>query len=843
MSERVPRKETDLKDDRKVISAPTLWQAYACSKHVKVTNFLPFATIEIELNGAVLPGQPVGLPEPNGALVPLPSALAGGEILRARQKTAVATSDWSNTIIVVKYQEHFPAGLPRPEINPAPVFECGARTGVSNLLVGANVWITANNTEVGRVDGCNDHQGINVTPDYGLNQDVLAQSSLCNDKSPLSALEKTKGYPYPLPVLGFDPVTNGQPQIRITNVANGARVHLKMNGANMGVSGCWGGSLLWAIPGGVPPGAFFEAVQTLCSSQPPSNPGTTTAQPCGSLPPPAVYPVQVGDTSVTILNYAWGATVKVYVNGVKVGENSGSVVTFPDPIKWNDVILVGQEIGNCKSDFLTKLTPACVAPPVGFNPTSLNLFPVGQREYDKSGAKGNVFYPAEEDGTDKPFNKKLAALKRSPIIFLVHGNHSELDPSYKGYDYFQVKLARMGFIAVSVDCNSVNGSFSGGGVANIEARVNLIIASIKLFQSFDASSGDIFSKKIDFTKVGLMGHSRGGDAVVMTPEMINLAGVNILGVLALAPTDARFQLLGTNVNPKKFEFMTILPAGDGDVWQNSGARFYDRCAPPKFKSQLYVHFANHNYFNRKWVTDDGMGPPRMMRFEHENILAVYGCAFFRNVLFGESSMMPFLTGHVLPAGARTDNVHLSIQLKKSTTVDNHEQSGGIGTNTMGMTTSQSSLSAKEFAFMQNSSASFNDSFFGSSTGMVIEYEKENAIFTSNLDPVQNLKNREVWIRAAEVFSGHPHSDTGFQLGLTDLSGSTVWVDSNAVGGIPDPYPHPNRFKTMLKTLRFKGSCFGTLNRRFNIEKIQAIKIRCNRPPRHPALAFDDLQII
>ena len=843
MAERIPRKEIDLKDDPKIISAPTLWPAYACSKHVKVTNFIPFATIEIQLNGAVVASQPVGLPEPNGALITLPSALAGTEVLRARQKTSTATSDWSNIVTAVKYQEHFPAGLPRPEINPAPVFECGARTGVANLLVGANVWITANNTEVGRVDGCKDHQGINVMPDYGLNQDVVAQSSLCNDKSPLSVVEKTKAYTYPLPTTGYDAVYNGSPQIRITNVANGARVHLKMNGANMGTSGCWGDSLLWTIPGGVPPAANFEATQTLCSSQPPSNPGKITAQPCSTLPPPAVYPVQVGDTSVTVLNYAWGAVVKVYINNTKVGENSGSVVTFPNPVKWTDTILVGQELGTCKSEYLTQLKPACVAPPVGFNPSSLNLFPVGRREYDKSGAKGNVFYPAEDDGADKPFNKKLAAIKKAPIIFLAHGNHSELDPSYKGYDYFQVKLARMGFIAVSVDCNSVNGSFSGGGVANIEARVNLIIVSIKLFQSFDASSGDIFSSKIDFTKVGLMGHSRGGDAVVMTPEMITLAGVNILGVLALAPTDARFQLLGANVNPKKFDFMTILPAGDGDVWQNSGARFYDRCAPGKFKTQLYVHFANHNYFNRQWLLDEGLGPARMMRSEHENILSVYGCAFFRNVLFGESAMMPFLTGHVLPAGARTDNVHLAIQLKKSTTVDNHEQSGGIATNSMNMSTTQTSLNAKEYAFMQGSSLRYNDSFFGSSTGMVIEYEKENATFTSNLDPVQNLKDREVWIRTAEVFSGHPHTDTGFQLGLTDLSGSTVWVDSNAVGGVPDPYPHPYVFKTMLKTLRFKSSCFLGTTRRFDIEKIQAIKIRCNRPPRHPAMAYDDLQII
>jgi len=844
MPDQISRKEVDLKEDPKIISPPILvGPSYACSSVVKVISFIPLATVEIELNGVVVLSTPVGFPEPNGAIIPLPSPLTGGEVLRARQKTATAISGWSNTITATKHQQDYPAGPPRPEINPAPVFECGARTGVSNLLIGANVWITANGTEVGRVNGCHEQQGINVSPDYGLNQDVLAQTDLCGDKSPLSKLEKSKAYTYPLPAPGFDAVYEGSQQIRINNVVNGAKVSLKINGINLGTSGCWGGSLLWNLGTALPLGAFLEATQRLCPSQPPSLPGGTTSLPCGNLPVPVVYPIQVGATSIVLLTHVWGATVKVYINNTKVGEGTGTIIPLTVAVKWNDTILVGQELGTCKSAFLYVLTPFCVAPPLGFNPSSLNLFPVGWKDYVKNEAKGNVFYPAQNDGKNADFNKRLATIKKAPIVFLVHGNHSEADPSYKGYDYLQLQLARMGFIAVSVDCNAVNGSSSGGGIANIEARVNLIIASIKLFQTFNGANGNTFFKKIDFAQVGLMGHSRGGDAVVMTPELISLAGVSIRCILALAPTDFRGSITGTDVNPKNFDFMTILPAGDGDVWQNNGARFYDRCAPVRFKSQLYVHHANHNFFNRQWLLDEGVGPARMVRIEHEEILSVYSCAFFRNVLLSDNSVMPFITSHSLPFGARTNNVHISIQLKKSTTVDNHEQAGGIGTNTMGEPTSQNSLSANEFAFKQNSSSSFNNSFFGNTIGMVIKYEKQNATFVSNLKPIQNLKDKEVWIRTAEVFSGSPHINTGFQLGLTDSAGTTVWVDSNSVGGIPDPYPHPSRFKTMLKTLRFRGACFQQGNRRFRIDQIKAIKIRCNRLSQHPALAFDDLQII
>ena len=133
-------------------------------------------------------------------------------------------------------------------------------------------------------------------------------------------------------------------------------------------------------------------------------------------------------------------------------------------------------------------------------------------------------------------------------------------------------------------------------------------------------------------------------------------------------------------------------------------------------------------------------------------------------------------------------------------------------------------------------------FFGNSIGMVIKYEKQNATFTSNLKPVQDLSKKEVWIRVAEVYAGTDHMDTGFQLGLTDTGGVTVWVDSNAVGSVPDPYPHPQKFKTMLKTLRFPAACFAQ-NRRFRINQVKAIKLRCNRAAPHPPLAFDDLQIV
>ena len=103
--------------------------------------------------------------------------------------------------------------------------------------------------------------------------------------------------------------------------------------------------------------------------------------------------------------------------------------------------------------------------------------------------RGNVFYPAEDDGANKPFSKRLTEHGPVPVIFMAHGNHSAADPSYLGYDYFQQSLAKMGFVAVSVDCNELNGTT--GVASSIVDRADLINASIAHFEALNAARPDL----------------------------------------------------------------------------------------------------------------------------------------------------------------------------------------------------------------------------------------------------------------------------------------------------------------------------------------------------------------
>jgi hypothetical protein len=297
----------------------------------------------------------------------------------------------------------------------------------------------------------------------------------------------------------------------------------------------------------------------------------------------------------------------------------------------------------------------------------------------------------------------------------------------------------------------------------------------------------------------------------------------------------------TSGPPQGYEYLTLLPAADGDVVDNDGAKYYDRCLPPLFKSQLYVHNACHNFFNRQWLNNDNGGSlPTMARSDHERVLLTYGCAFFRRALAGHATV-GLLVGSELPPATPTSLVHLSFKWAKADTVDDHQQNNTIAMNSLNLPTTQSGLTADEYGMSQTAANQFNGSFYGDTIGMVAAPRKRGAgTFRSRLAPGTKVAGKEVWVRVADVFGGtFPSAATGFSLGVELPNGSVHWVDSDDVGGVPLPFDRGGSTKSMMSTLRFPAGCFDLSKRQ---QVIRAIVLRLDRPQAR-ALAFDDLQII
>ncbi len=856
----VPRSGLDLDDDQGLLSPPIVTQPlYACATAVNVTGYVPDPVLDLEIDGAiVVAGFPGGSPAPFGATIHIPAPLVAAQTIRARQRRGAATSPWSRAATVRDHTADYPAGPPRPEIFPTPLYNCGVRTGVGNLLVGCNVRVTADGTTAGAVTGANNPQGVNVSPAFNTGQHVRAWAELCHDPSPPSIEQVVQPQPLPLPAPGFDPIYEGGTQLIVNTIVNGARFTLSRGGVLVGTYPCWGGRCLVWLPSPFTSGEVFTATQQLCPGDGPSPPGMGMVQPCSALPAPQVGPVQDGDTEITLLQFVPGSEIKVFVNGVKTGDGSGPVVVLTAPIPHDATVDVWQILGTCAGSTVQQVTAKCVDPPIAGDPSALDLFPVGTHEYDAGNAtisfdgftyhvRGSIYYPAQDDGVDQPFHARLAALGRVPLVVCVHGAHNPVTPSYRGYDYFQYELARMGFVAVSVDERETDEIDDWvDWTQNIVRRAELALTTIVFLQQLDAN-GPIFQGTIDFTRTGLMGHSRGGDAVIAAAERIAIAipGVNIRAVLSLAPVNS-----GANSGkPRGYPFMTFLPAADGDVVENDGAQFYDQAEPAPVKTQLYIDYANHNYWNRQWLNDDTSGGlPVMARSDHEAILAAYGGAFFRYALRGDATF-GYLDHSQLPAGVQNQHIHMSYDVTGARIVDDYE-GHPITVDSEGQATAQlGGLIARDYPFAQVLGA-FSPSFFGNTTGNVSTAPEAPGDFREPLSGAADLRRAEVRVRAAEVFqttlaSPYPPDPTGFRVGVEDDTGTIAWIDVDDVGGLPRPFDRRAfdiKTKTMLSTFRFPGHCFAAAVGQVHISEIRAIHLGLNRGDRRP-IAFDDLEIV
>jgi outer membrane protein OmpA-like peptidoglycan-associated protein/pimeloyl-ACP methyl ester carboxylesterase len=516
---------------------------------------------------------------------------------------------------------------------------------------------------------------------------------------------------------------------------------------------------------------------------------------------------------------------------------------------------------------------ACPTVAVGPDPTAPTPFAVGEDSFSATitlfgtsiPVSGTVFYPADSAGNGTTFATALTTL--APLVVFAHGNHATFHhptdrfrescgassgfvalENHRGYEYLQRVLAGMGMVAISVNANVAN--CTGLSPTNIHYRGALILAAIQHFQNLNSGGASRFVGRLDLAKIALFGHSRGGEAVLVAaetlPTIVSLSAARVLGVLSLAPTDAG----ATSGRPSGFAYVAMLPAADGDVSDNAGAKFYDQATPSPFKCQIYIDAANHNFFNRNWPVDEGHGAARLSRVEHESILLAYACAFFRGLLLGHNTLR-FLRVDVLPPGVPADKVQVSFEATGATTIDDHENRN-ISLNTLGAPTTQSGgLTAAEFDFQQGVLSSFNRSFFGKTVGMVAQTSVASGLFRSQLPTSVNLTGREVWVRVAEVYNGVavPTTGTGYQIGLEDAAGGTSFGDSNDVGGLPRPFDRRNDdvarigvdlTKTMLKTHRFAAACF--VRSGFDPTHVRAVLLRLDRGDGR-ALAFDQLQIV
>lgn len=322
-------------------------------------------------------------------------------------------------------------------------------------------------------------------------------------------------------------------------------------------------------------------------------------------------------------------------------------------------------------------------------------------------AEMRICYPADQDDPKKLRKQPLLSMRGYPVVVLVHGQHAAWVrkgttarddaastagmevlkdkwacqvENHKGYEYLQRFLASKGIVSVSILTNLANQVN-----ALVRMRSEMVLRTLDLLRDAAADPGSRYYNKLDFTNVGLMGHSRGGDCVIDVMKNQDPARhpghdpYGIRAVCALAPTD----LTGTATGSGRLDateadgasLLVVYGTQDSDVDgfrevgnpdpAGTGFRHYDRATAPK--AMVFIRGATHNRFNTRWGSDEGhLEGDRLdesannsggtatadcsilnqdvSRPEHEKLGREYIGGFFRGILRGDPAQLDILTG-------------------------------------------------------------------------------------------------------------------------------------------------------------------------------------------------------
>ncbi|HEY2026052.1 MAG TPA: hypothetical protein VGG78_03530 [Gemmatimonadaceae bacterium] len=264
-----------------------------------------------------------------------------------------------------------------------------------------------------------------------------------------------------------------------------------------------------------------------------------------------------------------------------------------------------------------------------------------------------------------------------PLVLIVHGNHDMEDFSDPGYGYLGELLASRGFILASIDENFLNGDMR----AENDARGWMLLEHLKVWRALNDSVGGRFYHKVDMHHIGLMGHSRGGEAVAVAAAFNRLKhypddatikfdyGFDIRSLVAIAPIDGQYKPADVPTPLENVNYLVVHGSHDGDVSSFSGNRQYERVKYPfegrpandtvtMFKSAFYVYRANHGQWNTVWNNaDNGPRSSRILDLrglispaEQRKFAEVVMTAFLEATLHGRREYLPLFRDHRVAGG-------------------------------------------------------------------------------------------------------------------------------------------------------------------------------------------------
>jgi hypothetical protein len=343
-------------DDDKHISPPIIIEPlYGCATQLAVKGTLLDAKVSVFINGAFIDAKISRSPSLLEFDVP---ALVAGDVVTATQEFNGVLSDPSDPATVRDHKVDFPSGLPKPDIDPKLIYQCGNTIAVKHVP-GAKLTVFVNGIDPRSRNTSTGWSGIYPGKyPFDLGDKFTASIELCSDASLLSDAETAVAAPPTVNAPKFAPPQTyvGQQLINITDILHGS--WLEVGESSAGGFGQFSTPISWhneydfATPLGGPlsAGQHLTVQQALCDKSPPTE--TPPAKECEDIPAPKIRIPLEGENYVVVTEAVAGARIHVFdSSNIELGDGSGSVIALNRDLLFGETITVTQSIGECKGKY------------------------------------------------------------------------------------------------------------------------------------------------------------------------------------------------------------------------------------------------------------------------------------------------------------------------------------------------------------------------------------------------------------------------------------------------------------------------------------------------------------
>lgn len=573
------------------------------------------------------------------------------------------------------------------------------------------------------------------------------------------------------------------------------------------------GTDVWAAldPGGLPPGlvsqrAALYVIQHKTAAQWAASTALTDVSGPGGAPAVEIVPIVSGCINCNrTLVWPNPQTAGRYDLVVDFGNNAPNPAAFATDASFDTPLDMID--GYFRVGFYITEDPGAPGPFAGaigrhdynLGTVTLRSSPTVPAQMQTLPVKATVRYPAQSTGIDAPFQAGTF-----PLALMMHGN-SGVANSFEGYTYLLEHLAGHGFIAMSVHADP-------GMMIEVRARGILHHLGVMLQRNTDPG---VFQGHVDLGNIGIMGHSRGGEAVIRAARINADEGLgwNLKSGINLAGTD--FHHFGSAGIP----LLTVYGANDGDVagwWpDHTGFNNYDESSRPR--SLVFVYGATHNRFNELWGTEGGTlvasdVPNLVSTTAHRDVMRGYATAFLQMHCQGLSEQVEYFTGALKPAAVSALQVHTSHQEPGGRVLDDFEQvPPDPSANTLGGPVASGSLVSPP---AEDALRTLDSHSPHVTSGVRFAWNISSGTYLSTLPAGQ----RDVSGFAALSFRvtqryGSVQNPAGqaqdLYVRLTDGAGNSRAIRAGAFADVPFPYErgYTDHIKSALKTVRIPLASF------------------------------------